>query len=232
MMSLKEFAVPFGVLCLALWVWLFSSHPKTLVLFFLATVVAMVAIYRNEDIVQMVVEPRRVLFEMQRIEKNIFAKVEEVRRLAEQMGKLAAFNIAWLWRFPPENPEAVRLQERDRLSQLLKDMGIAESRVQEIVSEITKMVTWDLAQRVWHAVPVQVFGQGPARDQKINEVRQKLTDLLMNAEPGRAREAARAYLEPLGAWTEQVEAKVAEFEEFRRAGRLPTTKESAMGRLN
>jgi hypothetical protein len=38
---------------------------------------------------------------MKTIEKNVFAKIEELRRLAEQMGELTAFNISQLWRLPP-----------------------------------------------------------------------------------------------------------------------------------
>lgn len=220
-MSLKEFAVPFGLMCMLLWVWLFRSQPVILISAFLATVVSMVAIYRNEDIVQMVIEPRRVLFEMQRIEKSIFAKVEEVRRLAEHMGELTAFNIAQLWRFAPADPKGVRLQERDRLAQMLKDMGITESRIQEITSTITKMVVWDLTLEVWRTVPREIFSQGPAKGQDSELVRQKLTDLLLNSEMGRASSAARTYLEPLGGWTEQVSNKIGEFEEFRRTGKLP-----------
>ncbi len=224
MLTFKEFAIPFGVLCFAIWIWLFRSQPVILIFAFLATIIAMIAIYRNEDIVQMVIEPRRVLFEMQRIEKDIFAKVQEVRRLAEQTGELTAFNIAQLWRLAPEEPEAVRLQERDRLAQMLKDMGIAELRVEVITSKITNMVTWDLAQKVWHAVPKQIFGEGPSRDQNMNAARHKLTDLLLKSEVGRASHVVRAYLEPLGGWIEQVSNKITEFEEFRRTGHLPKAK--------
>ena|SRR2546425_998248 len=38
---------------------------------------------------------------MKEIRVEIFAKAEEVRRLAEAMGELTAYNIANLWRFPP-----------------------------------------------------------------------------------------------------------------------------------
>jgi hypothetical protein len=47
MLGLKEFAVPFGVLCLAIWVWLFWSRPVLLIGFFIATMAIVVLFYRK-----------------------------------------------------------------------------------------------------------------------------------------------------------------------------------------
>src|ERR671918_2087674 len=121
----------------------------------------------------MVFETRRVLVQMRAIEKNVFAKVEELRKLAEKMGELTAFHIAQLWRLPPEDPERVRLEERDRLAVMLKQMGIDESRVQERTARITEMVTRDLVQHVWEAVARQIFSEGPAKGMD-DTVRKKL----------------------------------------------------------
>jgi len=168
MLTLKEFAVPFGLMCLALWVWLFSARPVLLIAAFVATAAAVVLFYKNEDIVQMVFEPRRVLVQMKTIEKNVFAKVEEVRKLAEKMGELTAFSIANLWRFAPEDPVATILQERDRLVVTLKEMGIDDSRIKEITSKIDNTVTLDLARNVWDAVPREIFSDGAGQRVRSN----------------------------------------------------------------
>src|SRR5437773_12574133 len=106
MMDLKTFAMPFGLLVFAAWVWLL--WPRVAYLFFAFGVTMLVAIvmHKHDDIAHIVFEPQRVLVEMRK-------KVDEVRRLAEAVGELTAYNIANLWRFAPEDPEAARLAERD-----------------------------------------------------------------------------------------------------------------------
>ena len=83
MMGLKEFAIPFGLVAVGLWVWLFWSQPKVLLPAFLVTVVTMILMYRNEEIIHVTFEPRRVLVQLREIRSEVFAKVDEVRKLAE-----------------------------------------------------------------------------------------------------------------------------------------------------
>lgn len=191
MMGLKEFAIPFGLVALGLWVWLFWSQPKVLLSAFLATVVAVVLMYRNEDVVQMTFEPRRVLVQMRQLQSEVFAKVEELRKLGEGIGKLIAYNIAHLWRWPPADPDAARLEERDRILKMLRDVGVAEDRLQRIVSKITEMVAWDPASDVWRAVPRETFTN------ETVEVRKELVDRLLQSAVGSAEAAGRDFLQPV-----------------------------------
>lgn len=221
MMGLKEFAVPFGLIAVGLWVWLFWSQPKVLLPAFLMTVVAVILMYRNEDVVQMTFEPRRVLVQMREIRSEVFAKVEEVRKLAEGIGELTAYNIAHLWRLPPADPETARLEERDRIVKMLRDAGVAEQRLQQIVSKVTEMVTWDLASEAWHAAPKATFSTGSAKGIDMQTVRQQLVDRLLVSAVGTAVETGRQYLQPLQAWAPEVEAAIERFDEFRRTGKVP-----------
>lgn len=220
MMELKTFAIPFGVLMMALWVWLLAGHPKTLMMAFAVTAVVMVVLYRNAEIVEMVVEPRRVLVRMKEIREEVFAKATEVRQLAEAMGELTAYNIAQLWRFAPDDPEAARLAERDRIAAMLRSAGIAEERVKQLVAPIVDITIRDLARDVWHEVPKSIFSTGAWKGLEQKDKAGEFVDRLMKSEPGRAIETARAYLEPVGGWTAEVEAQVKRFDEFRRTGRL------------
>ena len=227
MLALKEFAVPFGLVCLGLVVWLFGVRPSIVIPAMFVIAAAMVLLHRNEEVVRLTFEPKRLLVELKAIEKNVFAKVEELRRLGEKMGELTAFNIAQLWRLAPEDPEAVRIQERDRLADTLREMGISEDKIQEITSKIDVMVTRDLADNVWDAVPRDIFREGPAKDVDPLSIRSKLTDLIMSSPVGAAKKAAKAYLEPLGGWSENIESPIQRFEEFRRTGKLTRQKQQA-----
>lgn len=61
MLSLKEFAIPFGLLCFAIWVWLFASRPWLLLFAFFVTFAVVILFYRNEDVQQVIFERQRVL---------------------------------------------------------------------------------------------------------------------------------------------------------------------------
>src|SRR5438445_8204199 len=161
MMGLKEFAIPFGLIAIGLWLWLFWSNPRVLIPAFLATVVAMVLMYRNDEIVQLTFEPKRVLIQMKEVRTEIFAKVNEVRKLAEGIGELTAYNIAQLWRLAPADPEAARLEERDRIIKVLREAGLAEERISQVTSKVTEMVAWDLAGDVWRAVRQGTYPKDP-----------------------------------------------------------------------
>ena len=215
MIGLKEFAIPFGLIAISLWVWLYRSSPRVLIWAFLATVMAMVLMYRSDEVVQLTFEPRRVLVQMKEVRSEIFAKVDEVRKLAEGVGELTAYNVAQLWRWPPENPDAARLEERDRIGKVLRDAGVAEDRVKQILSKITDMVARDLASDVWLAVPKAVFTT------ETVPIRKELADLLLQSPVGAAEAAARDFLQPRQAWTAEAIAAVKRFDEFRRTGQLP-----------
>jgi hypothetical protein len=220
MMDLKTFAIPFGVLMMALWVYLFWTYPKTLLTAFLLTGIVVVVFYRNAEITEMVVEPRRVLVRMSEIREEVFAKAEEVRRLAEAMGELTAYNIANLWRFAPEDPEAARLAEKDRIAAMLRDAGVAEDRIRQLVSKVGEMVLRDLAHNVWHEVPKSIFSTGAWKGIEQKDKRDPFVDRLLKSEPGRATEIAREYFQPVAGWVPEVEYQVKRFDEFRRTGRL------------
>lgn len=219
-MDLKTFAIPFGVLMMALWVYLFWTHPKTLLMAFVLTGVVVVIFYRNAEITEMVVEPRRVLVRMREIREEVFAKAEEVRRLAEAMGELTAYNIAHLWRLAPADPEAARLAERDRIAAMLRDAGVGEDRIRQLVSKVGEMVLRDLALNVWQEVPKSIFSTGALKGVDMRQQRDEFLDRLLKSEPGRAMEIARGYLEPVAGWVPEVESQVTRFDEFRRTGRL------------
>jgi hypothetical protein len=221
MMGLKEFAIPFGLIAIGLWVWLFWSSPRVLIPAFLATVVAMVLMYRNDDVVQLTFEPKRVLVQMAEVRREIFAKVNEVQKLAAGIGELTAYNIAHLWRLAPADPEAARLEERDRIVTILREAGLAEERIQQVVAKVAQMVTWDLASDAWRSAPRETFSTRPGKGLDMKVVRKDFVDQLLRSDIGKAVEVGRRVLQPIQAWSPEVEAKVKRFDEFRRTGKLP-----------
>jgi len=71
MLSLKEFAIPFGLLCFAIWVWLFASRPWLLLFAFFVTFAVVILFYRNEDVQQLIFERQRVLSDWKSDDRQI-----------------------------------------------------------------------------------------------------------------------------------------------------------------
>jgi hypothetical protein len=155
-----------------------------------------------------------------RIRDDVYVKAEALQRLTEKVGELVAFSIAQLWRFPPANPEAVRLEERDRLTQMLRETAIPETKIQAIAAKITDIVIRDLASVVWRAVPKGTFSDGPAKGQDLKTVARRLHALLLSSEVGKADATLRPELERLGAWNADEDSGVRRIQTVRQAAEL------------
>jgi hypothetical protein len=225
MMDLKTFAIPFGVLIMGLWVWLLWAHPKTLMMAFLVTGVVVIAFYRNEDITEMAVEPRRVLLRMEKIRKEIFAKADEMRALADYVGKLAVFSASHTGRFPPENLHAILLKQRDELAQMLRGARIAEERIREIISPITEMIVNDLANLAAFRAWTSATGLRGSQQETVADLTKRLKD----STPGQALSTLKPHLEHLGAWNDETRMSIKVFDDFRATGRLADDKPTAPG---
>jgi len=94
MLSLKEFAIPFGLLCFAIWVWLFASRPWLLLFAFFVTFAVVILFYRNEDVQQILIDAmaqlgnRSVEVLILRYEENL-SDAESARRLGTSRGVIA-----------------------------------------------------------------------------------------------------------------------------------------------
>lgn len=228
----RDFSIPLAILLIALLVYLLmlgrlSGMAFAWSLVGVAALVAVVAVVvpRSEDVSKISgklgTEGGELLVEMQEIRSEVYAKAENVKRLTEQVGEISAFNVAQLWSFAPHDPKAARVQLRDKLGAMLREAGIQETRVNEIIQPINQRIEANLAHEVWNYVPKEPFAKpGQIKGQTPAMVSLKVPELLLQSEVGRAEAALRPYLEDLGVWTNEVEAKVRDFDEFRRTKQL------------
>ena len=180
-MGVKEFAIPMALLLIAVLVYLLiigrlTGWPFALSLFAVVafSIGVAVIIPRSEEVTEIggkvSSEGAQLLVKMQTIQSDVYAKAEALRKLAEQVGEVAAFNLAHLGRWSPDNLDELLLKERDRLIEMLHRAGIDDKRIKEITFEITKMVTFDLARDVWSAVPKEIFNTWAAAGFKDTEL--------------------------------------------------------------
>jgi hypothetical protein len=82
----------------------------------------------------------------------VFAKVEYVKRLGEEVARFASHNVATANRFVGEDHPVQMLQERERIRALMTSLGSDERKIAEILSEIDRTILSDLKGRVVAAV--------------------------------------------------------------------------------
>lgn len=228
--ALKEFSVPLALLLIAVLVYLLiigklNGWSFAGSLFGVGALVAVIAVVlpRSEDISEVGVKVggQELLFKMEKVRQEIYAKADEIKRLTEQIAEISAFNLAHLGRFSPNNLDELLLNERDRLVEMLRRAGVDETRIRGITSKITNMVTFDLARDAWAAVPKEIFSTGPAKGKDLKEVGTRLVDSLIESKVGTAEKTAHEFLKDIAGWTPEVKARVVEFDAFRQTGVLP-----------
>jgi hypothetical protein len=220
-MPLKEFSVPAALLLIALLTWLFLigrlNGPSFLAGFgvvILAAVLGAVLLARYEDVSEFHAKGggAELLIRMEKVRDDVYAKVDSLRRLAEYLGRLAAFNVTTVGRLPSGDLDSIMLRERDELAVMLREAGVAPDQISAITGRITRTIIRDLASAVIVQEAIPKIPQ---------ETRVEIVGLLIDSPLGEAAARARPVFQRFGMWTDSVQAKVSEFEEFRRTDKLP-----------
>jgi hypothetical protein len=229
-MGLKEFAIPLALLLIAVLTYLLIVGRLSQWGFVggflgvsLLIVVLVVIVPRYGEVAEVGAKAQgfEFLVKMREIQEEVYAKAESVRRMAEVVAEMAVFSMVRVGRFGAEDIDASLLTARDRLLEMLTTLGSTAARIHEITSPVTEIVIFDLANEVWAAAQDSVRRGRPDLERTLPEVGGKLIRILRTSKVGEATAAGRQYLEELKAWTPEVEARVAKFDEFRRTGRLP-----------
>jgi hypothetical protein len=94
----------------------------------------------------------QIRVDINRLKEDVFAKVEYVRRLGEEVARFASHNVATANRFVGEDHQVQMLQERERIRALMTSLGSDERKIAETLSEIDRTILSDLKGRVVAAV--------------------------------------------------------------------------------
>ncbi|MBI4447179.1 MAG: hypothetical protein HY645_14890 [Acidobacteria bacterium] len=171
----------------------------------------------------------QILAEMQQIQKDIYAKADEVQRMGEAVAEQIAHSLSRLNRLSSsrEDVDQELLKRRDMLVETLKELKSNKDRIAEIISPIELAVSRDLAIEVAANVGRQMNQRHMPNVQNKQE---QIINKLMKSEPGKAEESVRAEIEKLEAWNEEIQAGIKRFEEFRKTKTVaPTPKAKREG---
>lgn len=231
-MGLKEFAVPVTLLLIAVLVYLLligrlggAAFTAAFIAVLAIGAAGAVVLPRTEDVTEVGVKAQgmEMLFKMERIQKDIYVKADTVREMAETVAEMAAFSLSRVGRFAAGDLDVALLRSRERLEEMLAKVGTTEPKIKAITQHITDAILFDLSANVWAEVREAIQEKRADLLANQHEIRARVTELLRASRVGAAAKAVRAYLEEIKGWTPKVEQRIAEFDEFRRTGRLPAS---------
>ena len=119
-------------------------------------------------------EQFKISVETKQLKEELFAKVEYVRKLGEEMARFAAHTVATGNRWVGEDHENQMLDERERIRAMMKALDSEPSKIAEVLDQIDKTVASDLKGRVVGAVGRIQKGDQKALERLTNELREKL----------------------------------------------------------
>jgi len=220
-MIMKEFSIVFGILLIAIWIYLLllgRISQLGLVALLGATVFAMAVMYNIDNVMRigMRTGDTEALVEMREIRDEVYAKAESVRSMGEEIAEVVAYSASRLGRLVGSVEEFDRelLEGRDRLSEMLKNLGSSPSRIEKIISQIEEVVALDLANAIVGEIAQKI---------KRQEILDKTRQLLMESNSEEIESEVRSYLEDEGVWDDKLSIKVASFARFRMTGLLSDT---------
>jgi len=147
------------------------------------------------------------------------ALVHALRTTAEVAARVTALSLA-----RPEGASADAqelLSLSDQIDEALRGIGTPEPRLREIRATFNVAIVRELHGVVWRGVQRKMAADAhPAP--RIREVRIETLRRLGATPPGEATRVVRPYLEQVGGWSPDVEARLLRLDAFRRTGRLPT----------
>ena len=162
---------------------------------------------------------------LQQLRNEVYAKVEELQKIAQGVASFTAASIASENRFSGLDSIERMLRRRDELLKFLAEAGIAELRAHEIVTPIERMADWDLRIRIVSDVGWNLKqGEDPTDPAPRAAARREIESVLQKPDRLAALDELEALLQTK--YKDRMDAvKVAphikQYRELMTAGRLP-----------
>jgi len=112
-----------------------------LVSFFIA-----VGFYHIENIskIKAVSKYIEILVDIEKVQKDIYAKSEEVKNMGEQIAEVGAFTIANQGRWVSDDHLVKMIENRNKIADMLRRIGTNDKDIERILEDPDKMACWDL----------------------------------------------------------------------------------------
>lgn len=166
-------------------------------------------------------EDAEILVEIRQIREDLYAKVETVREIAEQMAEMDAKYLARWGLYAPNDLDEQIIKGRDELKKRLEKIGSDSEQIRKTVDITNEIIRKRLAGAVARRVADKFQKiNDPNNIEQSRDVLIRVRDILLKSENGKAAFEAKHYIESLGVWDTGLEPFIEEFEYFRKTGYL------------
>ncbi len=191
-----------------------------------ATLLASLAIARIEDLSILDLKNQRVTMrEIQQVRTDVYAKAEELKKMAAGVASFAAANIVNENRLVDSGTHQERmLRRRDELSKFLTDAGLSDKQREDLLRPITLMADWDIRTEIvinavaaWKPPP----GTDPTNAAARDVMRRDLEAALQNPDRVEGLRVAEKLLNAHGVASDSLSQSLAQYRRMLDSGRLP-----------
>lgn len=111
-----------------------------------------------------------MLAEMRGIQKDVYAKAENVKNLTEKIADISAYNLSSIGRFASDDLYKEIQSRKEQLIKLMKDADIKNEKINQITSQVNRVIIIDLKQRITDDLRTNPLQSEGKTDNRSNEL--------------------------------------------------------------
>lgn len=108
--------------------------------------------------------------EMKHLRDDVYARAEAVKHLGEEVARFAAHTVATANRFSGDDHTQKMLEERERIRELMKELGSEDKKILATLQEIDKMALFDLKRKLYSEVTRKTSHPGFTSTKPLAEI--------------------------------------------------------------
>lgn len=114
-----------------------------------------------------------VLDQVNEARQDVYAKVETVKKIGEKLADLTAFSVSRVGRWASEDLQKEMLEERDKIKEVLREIGSDQKKIDKVSGQIEDMVLNDLKEYALQSIRSELIklyqGKPSELENKYNE---------------------------------------------------------------
>lgn len=118
---------------------------------------------------------RATLNEIKEVKKDVYAKAETVKKLAEEIAELTAFNVTRVGRLASPDLTEKIFGVRNKIKSVLEMIGSDKNKTESITSQIDNTVLFDLKNDIVRKVRERILKSSPPEEATICEKAVKIS---------------------------------------------------------
>lgn len=125
---------------------------------FICIILAGLAWYRVDSLKEIDIKNMRLVLEqVKEARRDVYAKVETVKKIGENLADLTAFSVSRIGRYPSNDLQIKMLEGRDRVKEVLQEIGSDQKKIDKVSSQIEDVILGDFKQDALKGIRNELF---------------------------------------------------------------------------